>query len=204
MNPIQRKEKSAQRSVCVFCASSNGADPIFLEAARALGQAIAERDWHLVYGGADVGLMGAMAEAALAAGGTVTGVIPRALFEREIAHRGLTQLIEVNSMHERKAEMARLADAFLVLPGGLGTLDELCEMLTWALLGIHDKPIVLINIAGYWEAFLGALDAAVAAGFLRSEHRGLPLVAPDANAACDAVSRFWLAGAKLYPADIRP
>jgi len=204
MNPMPRKEKNTQRSVCVFCASSNGTDPIFLEAAKALGQAIAERDWHLVYGGADVGLMGAMADAALAAGGMITGVIPRSLFQREIAHRGLTQLIEVNSMHERKAEMARLADAFLVLPGGLGTLDELCEILTWAALGIHDKPIVLINIAGYWEAFLGALDVAVASGFLRSEHRGLPLLAPDANAACDAVSRFWLAGAKLYPTDIRP
>jgi hypothetical protein len=197
MNPMQRKERSAQRSVCVFCASSNGTDPIFLEAAKALGQAIAERDWHLVYGGADVGLMGAMADAALASGGTITGVIPRALFEWEIAHRGLTQLIEVNSLHERKAEMAQLADAFLVLPGGLGTLDELCEILTWAALGIHDKPIVPINIASYWEAFLGALDAAVAAGFLRSEHRGLPLLAPDANAACEAVSRFWLTDAKL-------
>src|ERR1700761_8136860 len=192
MNPMPRKEKNTQRSVCVFCASSNGTDPIFLEAAKALGQAIAERDWHLVYGGADVGLMGAMANAALAAGGMITGVIPRSLFQREIAHRGLTQLIEVNSMHERKAEMARRADAFLVLPGGLGTLDELCEILTWALLGIHDKPVVLINIAGYWDAFLGMLDAAVAAGFLRSPHRALSLVTPDANAACDAVARLWL------------
>jgi uncharacterized protein (TIGR00730 family) len=193
-----------QRSVCVFCASSNGTDPIFLETAKALGQTIAERGWHLVYGGADVGLMGAIADAALAAGGAVTGVLPRALFTQEIAHRGLTQLIQVNSLHERKAEMERRSDAFLVLPGGLGTLDELCEILSWAALGIHDKPIVLINIAGYWEAFLGALDAAVAAGFLRPEHRGVPLLAPDANAACDAVSHFWLTGAKLYPADIRP
>lgn len=190
MNPIQKTE-IAERSVCVFCGSSNGVDPIFLEAARALGQAIAERGWHLVYGGAEVGLMGAMADAALAAGGAVTGVIPRALFEREVAHRGLTQLIEVNNMHERKAEMARRADAFLVLPGGLGTLDELCEILSWALLGIHDKPIVLINIAGYWEAFLGVLDAAVAAGFLRPAHRGLALLAADTHAACDTVGRFW-------------
>ena len=119
-------------------------------------------------------------------------MIPRALLDREIAHRGLTQLIEVGSMHERKAEMARRADAFLVLPGGLGTLDELCEILTWALLGIHDKPVVLINIAGYWDAFLGMLDAAVAAGFLRSPHRALSLVTPDASAACDAVARLWL------------
>jgi uncharacterized protein (TIGR00730 family) len=192
MNLSPSSEPSAQRSVCVFCASSNGAEPIFLEAAKTLGRSIAGRGWQLVYGGADVGLMGALADAALSDGGAVTGVIPRALAEREIAHRGLTQLIEVGSMHERKAEMARRADAFLVLPGGLGTLDELCEILTWALLGIHDKPVVLINIAGYWDAFLGMLDAAVAAGFLRSPHRALSLVTPDANAACDAVARLWL------------
>ena len=192
MNLSPSSDPSAQRSVCVFCASSNGAEPIFLEEAKALGRSIAGRGWQLVYGGADVGLMGALADAALSDGGAVTGVIPRALLDREIAHRGLTQLIEVGSMHERKAEMARRADAFLVLPGGLGTLDELCEILTWALLGIHDKPVVLINIAGYWDAFLGMLDAAVAAGFLRSAHRALSLVTPDANAACDAVARLWL------------
>ena len=187
MNPTQEKEPHAQRSVCVFCASSNGVDPIFLEAAQALGRAIAERGWRLVYGGADVGLMGAMADAAMAHGGSVTGVIPHSLAEREIAHRGLTELVETGSMHERKAEMARRADAFLVLPGGLGTLDELCEILTWRLLGIHEKPVVLINIAGYWDAFLGLLDGAVAAGFLRAAHRRLPLVAADAEEACRKV-----------------
>jgi uncharacterized protein (TIGR00730 family) len=114
-------------------------------------------------------------------------VIPRSLAEREIAHRGLTELVETGSMHERKAEMARRADAFLVLPGGLGTLDELCEILTWRLLGIHEKPVVLINIAGYWDAFLGLLDGAVAAGFLRAAHRRLPLVAADAEEACRKV-----------------
>jgi uncharacterized protein (TIGR00730 family) len=191
MNPSQSNDTPARRSVCVFCASSNGTMPTFLEAARALGQTIAERGWQLIYGGAEVGMMGALADAALAHGGAVIGVIPHALFEREIAHRGLTQLVEVNSMHERKAEMARRADAFLVLPGGLGTLDELCEILTWSLLGIHDKPIVLINTGGYWNAFLGMLDAAVAAGFLRSTHRAVPLVAPDPNSACDAVARRW-------------
>jgi uncharacterized protein (TIGR00730 family) len=191
MNPSPSNEIPARRSVCVFCASSDGTQPIFLEAAKALGQTIAERGWRLVYGGAHVGLMGAMADAALGAGGSVTGVIPRALVEREIAFRGLTELIETGSMHERKAEMARRADAFLVLPGGLGTLDEMCEMLTWSLLGIHQKPIVLINTAGYWDAFLGMLDAAVTAGFLRSAHRTLSLVAPDANTACDMVARFW-------------
>jgi uncharacterized protein (TIGR00730 family) len=187
MNPTQEKEPHAQHSVCVFCASSNGSDPIFLEAAQALGRAIAERGWRLVYGGADVGLMGAMADAAMAHGGSVTGVIPRSLAEREIAHRGLTELVETGSMHERKAEMARRADAFLVLPGGLGTLDELCEILTWRLLGIHEKPVVLINIAGYWDVFLGLLDGAVAAGFLRAAHRRLPLVAADAEEACRKV-----------------
>lgn len=191
MNQSPSNEIPAQRSVCVFCASNNGVDPIFLESAKALGQTIAERGWQLVYGGAHVGLMGAMADAALAHGGSVTGVIPRGLVEREIAHRRLTELIETGSMHERKAEMARRADAFLVLPGGMGTLDEMCEMLTWSLLGIHQKPIVLVNIAGYWNAFLGMLDAAVAAGFLRSPPRALSQVAPDANAACDMVAQFW-------------
>jgi hypothetical protein len=184
-------DTSARPSVCVFCASSNGTDSIFLDAAQALGRTIAERGWHLVYGGAEVGLMGTLADAALAHGGAVTGVIPHALVSREIAHRGLTQLVEVSSMHERKAEMAKRADAFLVLPGGLGTLDELCEMLSWGQLGIHEKPIVLINIAGFWDPFLGMLDTAVAAGFLRSAHRALSSVAPNANAACDAVARIW-------------
>jgi uncharacterized protein (TIGR00730 family) len=187
MNTSPSHETAARRSVCVFCASSNGVDPIFLAAAKALGQTVAQRGWELVYGGAHVGLMGAMADAALAHGGSVTGVIPRALAEREIAFRGLTQLIEVGSMHERKAEMARRADAFLVLPGGLGTLDEMCEILTWGLLGMHDKPVVLINIAGYWDAFLGMLDATVAAGFLRPAHRGLVLVAGDVDEACRRV-----------------
>ena len=184
MNLPPSKENNAQRSVCVFCASSNGIDPIFIEAARALGEAIAQRGWGLIYGGAHVGLMGAMADAALAHGGSVTGVIPQDLVQREFAHRGLTELIETGSMHERKAEMARRADAFLVLPGGLGTLDEMCEILTWSLLGMHQKPVVLINIAGYWNAFLGMLDAAVAAGFLRPAHRSLPLLARDVEEAC--------------------
>ncbi len=173
------------RSVCVFCASSNGVDPIFLEAAKNLGTSIAERGWRLVYGGAEVGLMGAMANAALAAGGKVTGVIPRALVSREIAHRGLTELIETASMHERKAEMAQRADAFLVLPGGLGTLEEVCEILTWRLLGIHDKPLVLIDTAGYWNRFLHLLDGAMEAGFLRPPHRAICPTAPDPGAACE-------------------
>jgi hypothetical protein len=185
MTPSPTKEI---RGVCVFCASSNGADPIFLEAAKTLGTSIADRGWRLVYGGADVGLMGAMANAALAAGGKVTGVIPRALVSREIAHPGLTELIETASMHERKAQMAERADAFLVLPGGMGTLEEMCEILTWALLGIHDKPVVLINIAGYWNRFLHLLDGAAEAGFLRPDHRAFCRTAPDPIAACELLA----------------
>jgi uncharacterized protein (TIGR00730 family) len=176
------------RSVCVFCASSNGVDPIFLEAAKTLGTSIAERGWCLVYGGADVGLMGALANAALAAGGKVAGVIPGALVSREIAHPGLTELIETPSMHDRKAQMAERADAFLVLPGGMGTLDEMCEILTWALLGIHDKPVIMINTAGYWNRFLHLLDGAAEAGFLRPDHRTLCRTAPDPIAACELLA----------------
>jgi hypothetical protein len=193
MHPAQEKLTSARRNVCVFCASSDGVDPIFPQAARELGAAIAERGWGLVYGGAHMGLMGALADAALARGGAVTGVIPHTLVSREIAHRGLTELIETGSMHERKAEMARRADGFLVLPGGLGTLEEMCEILTWGLLGIHDKPVALINIGGYWDAFLGMLDGAVQAGFLRSRHRALSLVAATADEGCAMLAQFWAA-----------
>ena len=184
-------KKRHPRSVCVFCASSPGSLPVYLEEAKALGKTIAERGWQLVYGGAHVGLMGAVADAALAHGGSVTGVIPRALVDREVAHTGLTELIEVDSMHERKAEMADRSDAFLALPGGLGTLDELCEMLTWALLGIHQKPIVLINTGGYWNGFLNMLDAAITAGFLRPAHRSLALLAADAREACSMIETTW-------------
>lgn len=162
-----------------------------MQAAKQLGKAIAEHGWRLVYGGAEVGLMGALADAALATGGEVAGVIPRSLVSREIAHRGLTELVETDSMHARKAEMARRSDAFLVLPGGLGTLDEMCEMLTWDLLGIQDKPVVLINVAGYWDRFLHMLDGAVEAGFLRPQHRALPQVAADASAACAMMAKHW-------------
>jgi uncharacterized protein (TIGR00730 family) len=183
-----------RKQICVFCASSVGADPIHLAAARAMGEAIGRRGWGLVYGGAEVGLMGAVADAALGAGAPVTGVIPRALFTGEIAHRGLTELVEVATMHERKAEMARRADAFVALPGGLGTLDELCEILTWRLLGIHDKPILLVNTANFWRAFLGALDQAVEAGFLRESGRDLARLADDAESACRALEQIWAGG----------
>jgi uncharacterized protein (TIGR00730 family) len=192
MNSSSANGTRPRFSVCVFCASSNGSDPAFLAQATALGQAIAARGWQLVYGGAQVGLMGALADAALAGGAPVIGVIPQALVSHEIAHRGLTELIEVASMHQRKAEMERRADAFIALPGGLGTLDELCEALTWALLGIHQKPILLINTAGYWNAFLTLLDAAVENGFLRATHRGVARVVDTPAQAFAMLDQLWV------------
>ncbi len=159
--------------VCVFCGSSRGSSPAYAAAAAELGAALAAKDVGVVYGGGDVGLMRVVADAALAAGGEVIGVIPEALVAREVAHHGLTELRVTASMHERKALMADLADAFVALPGGLGTFDELCEILTWSQLGLHAKPVVLLDVEGFWTAFLGLLDASVAAGFLRPVHRDL-------------------------------
>ncbi|HSM52204.1 MAG TPA: TIGR00730 family Rossman fold protein [Thermoanaerobaculia bacterium] len=162
--------------VCVFCGSSPGADPAFAEAARALGRLVAARGLELLYGAGNVGLMGILADAALAAGGRVTGVIPRFLMDKELAHLGLTRLEIVDSMHERKARLAELADAFVALPGGMGTLEEVCEVTTWAQLALHAKPIGLLDIAGYYQPLLAFLDRAVAERLLRPEHRGLLLV----------------------------
>lgn len=159
------------RSVCVFCASSYGVDPAYRDAARQLGHLLAAQGIELVYGGGCVGLMGTVADAALAAGGRAVGVMPVALVEREIAHTGLTELHVVASMHERKARMADLSDAFVALPGGFGTLDELCEILTWAQLGIHRKPVGLLNVAGYYHNFLAQLDHQLREGMLQPRHR---------------------------------
>jgi uncharacterized protein (TIGR00730 family) len=163
--------------VCVFCASSRGSDPAYADVAADLGTTLAVKGIEVVYGGGDVGLMGVVADAALAAGGSVTGVMPEALVAKEIAHRGLTDLRITSSMHERKALMADLADGFIALPGGLGTLDELCEILTWAQLGMHTKPVVLLDVDGFWAPFRMLLDGAVAAGFLRPVHRDMAHVA---------------------------
>jgi uncharacterized protein (TIGR00730 family) len=152
--------------ICVFCGSSEGARPAYRQAAEALGGELARRGIGLVYGGASVGLMGAVADAALAAGGEVIGVIPRALFKTEVAHTHLTMLYEVTSMHERKAKMADLADAFIALPGGFGTFDELFEMLTWGQIGIHSKPIGLLDIADYFTPLLALMRHAVGEGFV--------------------------------------
>jgi uncharacterized protein (TIGR00730 family) len=177
------KAPKPARSVAVYCGSADGNDPAFRAEAIALGQAIAAAGLELVYGGAKVGLMGAVADSALAAGASVIGVLPGILSDSEIAHSGLTRLELVDTMHQRKARMAELADAFLVLPGGYGTLEELLEIATWAQLRLHAKPIVLINTANYWDGFLAFLDSAVAAGFLKPQNRALLCAATDAASA---------------------
>lgn len=160
-------------SVCVYCGSAMGRDPSVHEAARRLGEVLAEAGKTLVYGGASVGLMGVMADAALGRGGRVVGVIPKNLFRREIAHQGLSVLIEVATMHERKQQFFELADAFVALPGGLGTLEELTEAVTWAQLGLHQKPLVVVDHRGYYAPLFQFLEGAVEAGFLKAEFLGL-------------------------------
>ncbi|WP_026360296.1 TIGR00730 family Rossman fold protein [Amycolatopsis nigrescens] len=167
------------KRICVFCGSSMGFDPVYAEQARALGTLLAERGIGLVYGGASVGTMGAVADAALAAGGEVIGVIPEHLSRVEIAHAGLTKLHVVADMHQRKAKMAELADGFLALPGGAGTLEELFEVWTWAQLGLHSKPIGLVDVAGYFQPLREFVDHMVDAGFLRTEHRDVITVHKD-------------------------
>lgn len=173
------------RAVAVFCGSSSGRDPRYREAAGSLAAAMVERDIELVYGGGHVGLMGAVADAFLAGGGRVTGVIPKGLFSREVAHTGVTELVEVGSMHERKAVMYDRADGIVGLPGGLGTLEELAEVTTWTQLGIHAKPVVLYDVAGFWRPLVAQLDHMVAEGFLKPENRALIASAPDAMSALD-------------------
>ena len=176
------------RRVAVYCGSAFGTNPAYLAEARALGAAIAASGLGMVYGGACVGLMGVAADAALAGGAEVIGVLPAVLDGREIAHTGLTALELVPTMHERKARMAELADAFLVLPGGYGTLDELLEAVTWAQLALHDKPVILINTAGYWDGLLGFLDSTVAAGFVKQKNRELLRVAANAQEAVEMMA----------------
>ena len=159
--------------ICVYCGSSTGDSPAIVAAAAELGTVLAEHGVTVVYGGGAVGLMAVVADAALAAGGAVIGVIPSGLFEREVAHRGRTELREVASMHERKQLMFELAQGFVALPGGLGTLEELTEMATWGHLGLHAKPIVVLNCEGYFEPFLAQLHRAVARGFMQHEQLGL-------------------------------
>jgi len=173
------------RAICVFCGASAGANPAYLAAARAVGAALAGRGIELVYGGGRVGLMGAVADAALAAGGRVTGVIPLALVERELAHPGLSDLRIVTTLHERKALMAELSDAFLALPGGLGTLEELAEVLSWAQLGLHTKPIGALDVEGYFDGLAAYLDHATAEGFIAPDQRGLLAIETDLDVLLD-------------------
>jgi uncharacterized protein (TIGR00730 family) len=170
------------RRITVFCGASPGRDPIHLGLARAVGAGLAQRGIGVVYGGGRVGLMGSLADAALGAGGEVIGVIPQGLVDRELAHPGLSRLDIVATLHERKARMTELADAFVALPGGLGTLEELAEVTSWAQLDLHTKPIGLLDADGYWLPLLGWLDSAVAAGFIAPAHRGLLLREPDLDA----------------------
>ena len=178
------------KRICVFCGASTGAAPRHAEGARALGRAIAGRGLELVYGGGSVGLMGAVADAALGAGGRVTGVIPQVLQIRELAHRGLSDLRVVGSMHERKALMAELSDGFVALPGGMGTLEELAEVLTWAQLGLHARPVGLLDVGGYYRPLIAFFDQAVAAGFLRPAHRAILQVAVEPEAMLDRLAAW--------------
>jgi uncharacterized protein (TIGR00730 family) len=165
--------------ICVFCGASTGHDPRHAAQARAVGSGLAERGVGVVYGGGRVGLMGELADGVLAAGGEIIGVIPRGMVQRELAHPGLSGLRIVESLHERKAVMAELADAFIVLPGGLGTLEELAEVLSWAQLGLHAKPIGLLDANGYWRDLVAWMDGAVASGFVPARHRDLLAIETD-------------------------
>jgi hypothetical protein len=176
------------KRVLVFCGSSPGGRPEYAQCAAALGRLLASRDLEVVYGGARVGLMGALADAALDAGGNVIGVIPGRLVEAEIAHAGLTKLHVVDTMHERKALMAELSDAVIALPGGTGTLDELFELFTWSQLGLHRKPIGLLDVCEYWQPLLGFLEHAVNERFLRAEHLATLLVERDTGQLLDRLA----------------
>ncbi len=176
--------------ICVFCGASPGARPAYREAAEDLAGLLAGEGVGVVYGGGGVGLMGALADAVLAAGGEITGVIPRSLLDREIAHRDVADMRVVESMHERKALMAELADAFVALPGGIGTLEELFEVYTWAQLGLHRKPCGLVNVEGYYDGVAAFLDQAVEERFLREETRDLLMVEREPAALLDRLRDF--------------
>ena len=170
------------KAICVYCGANAGASPRFAEEARALARALVERNLSLVYGGGKVGLMGVIADEVLRLGGEVSGVIPTALVEREVGHTGLTRQFIVKDMHERKAMMAQLADGFIAMPGGLGTLEELFEMLTWAQLGIHSKPIGLLNVDGYYDGLVSFVRHATEQELVRPQHAALMMVENDAEA----------------------
>jgi uncharacterized protein (TIGR00730 family) len=203
---MQRVDEPLRRRVCVFCGSSIGVKPAYRTEAESLGRLLGEAGLGLVYGGAQVGLMGALADAALANGGEVIGVIPRTLAGIEVAHQHLSQLILVETMHERKALMAQEADAFVALPGGFGTLDEFFEILTWAQLNIHAKPCVLVNTGGYYDHLLSFLQAAIDQGFLKRENFALIHVVVDTAEALKRLQKLWqsLPVSHVAPAEPAP
>lgn len=178
------------KSVCVFCGSNPGNHPDYAEAAKALGKAIAKRGATLIYGGAEVGLMGITADAALAAGGEVIGIIPQALMNKEIGHKGLTRLEAVGSMHERKARMAELSDGFVNLPGGTGTLEEMFEVWTWSQLGFHAKPIGVLNVRGFYDPLMVFLDHQRDEGFVKPKLRDTLLSGNDPDGLLDAMQAY--------------
>jgi uncharacterized protein (TIGR00730 family) len=186
----QRGSTVSLKSICVYCGSNTGNRPEYIDAARSLGALLADEGITLVYGGGRVGLMGVIADAVLAAGGEVIGIIPAALDRREIANRAVTELHVVGSMHERKALMNELSDGFIALPGGYGTLEELCEMLTWSQLGIHAKPVGLLDVAGFYQPLLTLLDHAVAERFLHPDHRALLLSDTESLRLLDRMRAF--------------
>lgn len=178
------------QSICVFSGSSSGRVSEYREVAARLGTLFADRNIRLVYGGAAVGLMGAVADATMAAGGDVVGVIPRALVEREIAHTGLSDLRVVGSMHERKALMAELSDAFIALPGGVGSLEEIFEVWTWTQLGTHAKPCAVLNVNGFYDRLLDFLDHVVDEAFLKPVHRGMLVASSDPEKLLDVIAEY--------------
>ena len=180
------------RNICVFCGSQSGTDLRYRRAAIELGGLLAQRGHGLVYGGGHVGLMGIIADAVMQAGGTVTGVIPKPMTERELAHKTVTKLYVVSSMHERKALMASLSDSFIALPGGFGTLEELFEVIAWAQLGIHRKPIGLLNVGGFFDALISFVDYMVVEGFVKSKYRGLFVTAEQPADLLDALQKHQL------------
>lgn len=175
------------KSVCVYCGSNEGRLPLYAEAARSLGRALVERELGLVYGGASVGIMGILADTVLELGGRVTGVMPESIVRKEVAHRGLTELRVTSSMHERKMTMAELSDAFVALPGGIGTLEEIFEAWTWAQLGLHGKPCGLLNVAGYYDGLIAFLDHTIAESFVKNANRAMLIVSDDPT---DLLDRF--------------
>jgi hypothetical protein len=178
------------RRICVYCGSSPGRRPEYAEAARSLATALAKREIGLVYGGASIGIMGELANTVLEERGEVIGVMPQALVDKEVSHKGLTELRVVNSMHERKAMMAELSDGFIALPGGLGTLEELFEVLTWSQLGFHSKPIALLNSVHYFDHLLRFMDLTVDEGFVRKPHRDMLLVDEEADRLLDLMADY--------------